>query len=413
MRTRLLKASLFTPSEKKSIIGLSGILFFRMFGLFLVLPVFSGFALSLEDATPFLVGIAFGAYGLTQGLLQIPFGLLSDRIGRRPVIVAGLLIFIAGCVLAAETDSIHWMIAARFLQGAGAVSSTIFALIADLTRAEVRTRANAFLGGSIGLAFGIAIISAPFLAEWGGLSGIFRLISGMTLLSVVVLFVMVPDRDEQLKEGGRFPVKQMLGVVLREPALGVINLGGFICGAGLSATFFLVPLMMMEHGYERAELWKVYLPMLVLGGLTMIPAAIFSETRNRFREVMLFGIVMLLSSLLLLAVGRELDQMHWFLLAVFLFFMGFNVFEPIFPSLVTRLTTEQTKGTATGVYNFFQFFGHFAGALLAGALYHDHFLWLLGILAVLEILFFYATLSFPNPGKQKSAVPVEPARAVS
>ena len=380
--------SLFTSVEKKCIIGLSSILFFRMYGLFLVLPVFSALAMGLDQATPLLVGLAFGAYGVTQGILQVPFGMLSDRIGRKPVIMGGLLIFVLGSV-----------IAARFLQGAGAVSSAIFALIADLTRPEVRTRANAFLGGSIGISFGIAILSAPFLSQAFGLDGLFWLISAITIVSMGILLKGVPEVEPSSKLVEPESAARMLLTVLKLKSLRAINLGGLICGTGLSMVFFLVPLMMFQHEFTQSELWKVYLPMLLLGGLAMVPAAIIAESRNRFREVMLVGILLLLGSAILLGIGWQKDSLNWFLAGVFLFFMGFNVFEPILPSLVSRLTTAETKGTATGVYNLFQFGGHFMGALLAGLFYEQHFEWLVGVLLVLEMLFFYATLNFQNPGK--------------
>ena len=379
---------------------MSGVLFFRMFSLFLLLPVFSVLAMDLEGATPFLIGVAFGAYGLTQGLLQLPFGMWSDRAGRKLVIVIGLGLFVAGNVLAAFVDSIHWMIVARFLQGTGAISSTVFALIADLTRPEVRTRANAALGASVGIAFALAFGAAPFFGEWLGLNGMFLMIAVLSLASLVLVLTTVPNPETIKLLPQKVSFWNMAKMVWKVPALRTISWGGFVCGAGLSSTFFLIPMIMVQHGFERAEMWKIYLPMMLAGAVAMVLAAIFAEVKNRFREVMLFGIVLLLTSLVFMGLGQEQNRLIWFVAALYFFFMGFNVFEPIFPSLVTRSTTSETKGTAMGVYNFAQFIGHFVGATVAGALYVNNYLIFLLLLAVAEIWFFYLTLSFQNPEKK-------------
>ncbi len=379
---------------------MSGVLFFRMFSLFLLLPVFSVLAMDLEGATPFLIGVAFGAYGLTQGFLQLPFGMWSDRAGRKLVIVIGLGLFIAGNFLAAFVDSIHWMIVARFLQGTGAISSTVFALIADLTRPEVRTRANAALGASVGIAFALAFGAAPFFGEWLGLNGMFLMIAVLSLASLVLVLTTVPNPETIKLLPQKVSFWNMAKMVWKIPALRTISWGGFVCGAGLSSTFFLIPMILVQHGFERAEMWKIYLPMMLAGAVAMVLAAIFAEVKNRFREVMLFGIVLLLTSLVFMGLGQEQNRLIWFVAALYFFFMGFNVFEPIFPSLVTRSTTSETKGTAMGVYNFAQFIGHFVGATVAGALYVNNYLIFLLLLAVAEIWFFYLTLSFQNPEKK-------------
>jgi len=370
-----------------------------MFSIFLLLPVFSVLALDLEEATPFLIGVAFGAYGLTQGFLQLPFGMWSDRAGRKKVIVIGLGLFIIGNLLAAAADSIYLMIIARFLQGTGAISSTVFALVADLTRPEVRTRANAAMGVSIGTAFAIAFIAAPFLGEWLGLEGMFGMIAIFSVVSLVLVLTTVPNPEAIPLVPENTSFLKMTKTVWRVPSLRTICWGGFVCGAGLSSTFFLIPMILVNHGYERAEMWKIYLPMMLAGALMMILAAVFAEVRNRFREVMLFGVVLLLLSAVAMGIGQEQQMLLWFVAALFLFFMGFNIFEPIFPSLVTRTTTAETKGTAMGVYNFAQFFGHFAGATLAGALYLNHFYIFILLIALAEFWFFYLTLSFTNPEK--------------
>ncbi|MDP7620677.1 MAG: MFS transporter [SAR324 cluster bacterium] len=393
------RTPIFTSKEKRSIYSLSGVLFFRMFSIFLLLPVFSVLALDLEEATPFLIGVAFGAYGLTQGFLQLPFGMWSDRAGRKKVIVIGLGLFIIGNLLAAAADSIYLMIIARFLQGTGAISSTVFALVADLTRPEVRTRANAAMGVSIGTAFAIAFIAAPFLGEWLGLEGMFGMIAIFSVVSLVLVLTTVPNPEAIPLVPENTSFLKMTKTVWRVPSLRTICWGGFVCGAGLSSTFFLIPMILVNHGYERAEMWKIYLPMMLAGALMMILAAVFAEVRNRFREVMLFGVVLLLLSAVAMGIGQEQQMLLWFVAALFLFFMGFNIFEPIFPSLVTRTTTAETKGTAMGVYNFAQFFGHFAGATLAGALYLNHFYIFILLIALAEIWFFYLTLSFTNPEK--------------
>lgn len=393
------RTPIFTSTEKRSIYSLSGVLFFRMFSIFLLLPVFSVLALDLEEATPFLIGVAFGAYGLTQGFLQLPFGMWSDRAGRKKVIVIGLGLFIIGNLLAAAADSIYLMIIARFLQGTGAISSTVFALVADLTRPEVRTRANAAMGVSIGTAFAIAFIAAPFLGEWLGLEGMFGMIAIFSVVSLVLVLTTVPNPEAIPLVPENTSFLKMTKTVWRVPSLRTICWGGFVCGAGLSSTFFLIPMILVNHGYERAEMWKIYLPMMLAGALMMILAAVFAEVRNRFREVMLFGVVLLLLSAVAMGIGHEQQILLWFVAALFLFFMGFNIFEPIFPSLVTRTTTAETKGTAMGVYNFAQFFGHFAGATLAGALYLNHFYIFILLIALAEFWFFYLTLSFTNPEK--------------
>ena len=379
---------------------MSGVLFFRMFSIFLLLPVFSVLAMDLEGATPFLIGVAFGAYGLTQGFLQLPFGMWSDRAGRKLVIVIGLGLFIAGNFLAAFVDSIHWMIVARFLQGTGAISSTVFALIADLTRPEVRTRANAALGASVGIAFALAFGAAPFFGEWLGLNGMFLMIAVLSVASLVLVLTTVPNPETTNLLPQNVSFWNMAKMVWKVPALRTISWGGFVCGAGLSSTFFLIPMILVQHGFERAEMWKIYLPMMLAGVVAMVLAAIFAEVKNRFREVMLFGIVLLLTSLVFMGLGQEQNRLIWFVAALYFFFMGFNVFEPIFPSLVTRSTTSETKGTAMGVYNFAQFIGHFVGATVAGALYVNNYLIFILLLAVAEIWFFYLTLSFQNPEKK-------------
>ena len=396
------RSPVFTPLESRSILSLSSIMFFRMFGLFLVLPVFSLLAQDLEDATPLLIGLAFGGYGLTQAVLQIPFGIWSDRIGRKPVIMAGLLLFIIGSLIAAFADNIYVMIVARLLQGAGAISSAVFALIADLTRPEVRTRANAGIGASIGMAFGGAFFIAPFLGGFAGLSGIFGLITFMATIGLFILWRFVPEPENPSRTPNT-PTLDMVKSVLVLPSIRTIDFGAFVCSTGLSAVFFMIPIKLAEQGWISSELWQIYLPMLLSGGLIMVGAAIVAETKNRFREVMFLGVGFLIASVFCLAFFHKFQENFLLIAGLFLFFMGFNVFEPLFPSLVTRLTNPTTKGTASGVYNFCQFVGHFAGAAIAGIFYSNNLLYLLCLLLMINLSFLFLLYKdFQNPAPRQT-----------
>ncbi len=368
-----------------------------MSGLFLILPVFSVLALDLEDATPALIGFALGAYGLTQAILQIPFGVLSDRIGRKKIIAMGLTLFIAGSILGTLSNDIYLMIAARLLQGAGAVSAAVFALIADLTRDEVRTRANAIMGAGVGLAFGISFFLAPFLGSWAGLKGIFMTITIMAVLSLIILIWWVPSPQKISQSIEKATSPSMINTVLRVYPLNTIHLGAFVCSMALSSIFFITPLTLKEYGFDNTDLWKIYIPMLIAGGAVMIPAAIIAEVKNRFRQVMLIGIALLAISFLMSGIAQKENSLILFIASLILFFMGFNIFEPIFPSLVTRITTPQTKGTASGIYHFSQFIGNFIGAALAGLLYYRNPLILISLLILGASIFFYRTLFFSNP----------------
>ena len=398
---------IFNSSEKKSIYGLSGILFFRMFSIFILLPVFSVLVMdTIEWEQQYnlqkklsLIGIAFGVYGLTQCFLQIPFGMLSDRIGRKKVIAIGLCLFIIGNIFAAISESIYFLIFARFIQGTGAISSTVFALIADLTRPHVRTRANAAIGISIGIAFASAFALANILGESIGLDGIFWLISLISIVSLILLLRIVPNPENNLELEGHTSFLEMFKIVWEISSLRTISWGGFVCGLGLSSTFFMLPLILSQYGIDRGGMWKIYLPMLLLGGISMVLSSVLVDSKNCFKEVMLFGIILMLLSLVFMGLGQLHELVIMYIVALYLFFMGFNIFEPILPSLVSRTTTSETKGTAVGVYNFAQFFGHFVGATIAGLFFLNHFFLFLIVVGVLEFFFFYLTIFFSNPEK--------------
>jgi MFS family permease len=271
----------FTGSEGRAAAGLAGIYALRMLGLFVILPVFAVQAQSLAGATPLLIGLAIGAYGLTQAMLQIPFGLLSDRIGRKPIIFAGLVLFAVGSVVAAMSGSIHGVILGRVLQGSGAIAAAVMALTADLTREEVRTRAMAGIGVSIGLSFALALVLGPALTHWIGLSGIFWFTALLALGGILILALVVPNPDHTGVHRDAEPVIGQLGGVLRNPELLRLDFGIFCLHLSMTSLFLVVPLALRDHGLPVGHHWWIYLPVLALSIGLMVPGRIAGADASR------------------------------------------------------------------------------------------------------------------------------------
>jgi len=360
-----------TATELRGSLSLASVLFLRMLGLFLILPVFTLYARTLTDSTPTLVGLAFGVYGLTQASLQIPFGMLSDKVGRKPVIFAGLLIFIAGSLIASQADTIWIMILGRALQGAGAISAALMALAADLTREQQRTKAMALIGISIGFAFSLAFIAGPLLDAVIGVSGIFILSALLAVLAMVVLYLVVPTPEISSFHSDAEVSLAMLGNVLRERRLLKLNLGIFILHAVLMANFIVVPTAIQDYaGLASAHHWQIYLPVLFTSIIFMAPAIIIGE-RTRTSGAFFKGAVLLL-------VVSQTGYFFWhstlvalaFMLLVF--FTAFNYLEASLPSLISTMSSKNSKGTALGVYASSQFIGTFTGGLIGGII-HEHF----------------------------------------
>ncbi len=357
-----------TPTERRAVGALASIFGFRMAGLFMILPVFALYAEHLDHVTPVLVGLAIGAYGLTQALLQIPFGMMSDRVGRKPVIVAGLVLFAAGSVVAALSDSIYGIIAGRALQGSGAIAGAMMALLADLTRDEHRTKATAFMGMSIGVSFAVAMVLGPVLDGWVGVRGIFWFIALLALVGMAVLFTVVPTPSRTFLHRDTEPVWGQFGGVLRDRQLLRLDFGIFALHLILAANFVVLPealrdlagLAVDKHGY-------LYLTVLVLSIAVMVPFIILAEKGGRMKAVFV-GAVALIGI-------AELLLWHWHTtlvgigLALLIFFSAFNVLEASLPSLVSRQVRPDSKGTAMGVYSTSQFLGVFVGGAAGGALH--------------------------------------------
>lgn len=350
-----------TSSELRAGASLAGIFGLRMLGLFLILPVFAVHAPKLaggENLT--LVGVALGAYGLVQALLQIPFGMASDRWGRKPLIVAGLLFFAAGSFLAASADDIWTTIAGRSLQGAGAIASVVVALAADLTREGHRTKVMAMIGASIGLSFALSLVAAPALYRWIGMGGLFALTGVLSLSGIGVVLALVPDAPPHVHAA---PESGGLSAAFH-PELMRLNVGIFVLHLVQMAMFVVVPPLLVEAGLAVAEHWKFYLPVVLLSFALMAPPVFLADRRNRAKPVLLASVALLVAAQAgLTAFGHGLAQLSALLLA---FFVAFNVLEALLPSLVTRLAPAHARGAAIGVYNTTQTLGLFFGGLAGG-----------------------------------------------
>lgn len=360
-----------TAGELQSSLALALIFFLRMFGLFLILPVFVLYAETLPDATPTLIGLALGCYGLTQALFQIPFGMVSDRIGRKPVIAAGLLIFIIGSVIAGSTDSIFLIILGRALQGTGAIAATIMALAADLTSEAQRSKAMALIGISIGVAFALAFIAGPALNPLIGVPGLFYMSAGLSVLAMITLFVLVPTPDKYHYHAYQEELAGKILPVLVDKKLLRLYISIFILHMILMASFVVIPLTLRDlAGIASDHHWQIYLPVLFISALMMMPFLVLGERYNK-TSLFFSGAVFLM---ILVQFGLFVWHMSAISITVLLtlFFLAFNYLEATLPALITKAAPQSKKGTALGIYSTSQFIGIFTGGLAGGYLY-DHY----------------------------------------
>jgi MFS family permease len=353
-----------TPLERRTVGSLALLYSFRMLGLFMVLPLLALYAADMPGATPAMLGLALGIYGLSQAALQIPLGWLSDRIGRKPVIVAGLLVFALGSLVAAQADTAAGIVLGRFLQGAGAIASTVMAMVADLTSEEQRTKAMAIVGASIGASFAVALVLGPLVAASGGLEAVFYLTAVLALLGIAVVLLRVPTpaRLIEHEEVGARGVH--LARALADRQLLRLNFGVFTLHFILMACFLLVPTI-LEGSLQvaRGDHWQVYLPALLLSLLGMLPLMRLAEKGGRLREVFPAAIALVLVALLgfvFTAAGPL------FYVSLWVFFVGFNYLEATLPSLVSKAVFAGGRGTAMGIYSSCQFLGAFVGGAGGG-----------------------------------------------
>jgi MFS family permease len=354
-----------TRSEKRATSGLAAIFALRMLGMFLILPVFALYAEHLPGGDNHtLVGLTLGMYGLTQALLMIPFGMASDRIGRKKVIIFGLILFALGSFLAASAHDIYWTIAGRALQGAGAVSAAVTAMLADLTREEHRTKAMALIGSSIGVTFAVSLVAGPALNHLIGVPGIFALTGVLALAAIWVVKVWIPDPADSHFHADAQANPAKLIDVLRNGQLARLDFGIFALHAAQMAMFVVVPVALKNSGLAPAQHWAVYLPVLLGSFVLMVPAIIYGEKRGKMKPVFIGAVALMLLAQLGLAFG--IGYFWGIVWSLFAYFVAFNLLEASLPSLISKLAPVSAKGTAMGVYNTAQALGLFTGGLVGG-----------------------------------------------
>lgn len=383
------------------IVALASIFGLRMLGLFMILPVFAIYATQFTGVTPLRIGIALGIYGLTQALFQLPFGICSDKFGRKPVIIFGLLLFCLGSVIAALSESIDGVILGRFLQGMGAIGSAIMALAADLSAQSWRSRAMALIGITIGFAFALAFILGPILTDlFSGIKGLFWLTAVLSLVCIAILLLFVPltkiedkhDKYKVMPDKSSRSIASILTILIKDKKLMALNLGVLVIHASLTALFLKIPSLVENLGFSRGDSWHIYTPILLLACFGTVPM-LYSLDKLSVKPAKYLK-VLILTTILALPIAESLllffqSNIIIFFLALCLFFIAFNVFEAGLPSLITQYVGPDLRGSAMGLYSSLQFLGLFLGGLLGG-LVDSHF----GLNAVVVLCFLLALFWF-------------------
>ncbi len=359
-----------TPTELRAVWGLGAVFSLRMLGMFMVLPVLTTYGMALQGASEALIGIAIGIYGLTQALFQIPFGLLSDRLGRKPLIVGGLLLFVLGSIIAATTTSIWGIILGRALQGSGAIAAAVMALLSDLTREQNRTKAMAFIGISFGITFAIAMVAGPVFTHAFGLHSLFWMIAALAGSGIIITLVLVPSTPHHLLNRESAIVKGFMGQLLTNPSLFRLNISIMFLHMLLMSSFVALPGQLELAGFPASKHWQVWLTTMLISFVAVLPCIIYAEVKRKMKRVFVSCVALLLmAEIVLWHAGHH----FWALVAgVQLFFLAFNLMEAILPSLVSKEAPVGYKGSAMGIYSTSQFIGVAIGGSLGGWLYGQY-----------------------------------------
>jgi MFS family permease len=386
----------------KSVLPLSLIIALRFFGLFLVLPVISVYAMNLEGSTPMLVGIVIGGYALTQMIFQVPFGIISDKLGRKGTIVIGLILFALGSFICAISDDIYSLLFGRLLQGAGAIGAVVTATISDLVKEEQRSKAMATMGMFIGIAFAASMAAGPTIGSAFGVHTLFYITMFIAIGSIFVLLKMVPNPPQITHTYNK---KVEMGAVLGNVNLIKMNITNFLQKGLMTFAFMLIPIVLTKHyGWELSELWKVYMPAMIFGFIAMAPAAIIAEKKGKFREILIIGIAFFAISYLIIGFSPSATV---FVVGVVIFFIGFNMHEPIMQSLASKFAKVHQRGLVLGIFNSAGYLGTFLGGLLGGMFFNydksTSLTTLVIVITIICVLWAVLIITMANPAKKKFA----------
>jgi MFS family permease len=387
--------------EKKAAFSLATVFGLRMLGLFMILPVFAIYGEQLTGYSPIWLGLAIGAYGLTQAMLQIPMGMLSDKYGRKPIIIGGLVVFLIGSVVAAMSDTIYGVVFGRALQGMGAIASAILALAADITREDQRPKVMATIGMFIGLSFAAAMVIGPIVAQSFGLSGLFWLTAILSIFAMLMIQFMVPHTVNKAPKGDNVALPEQLRKLIKDSQLSRLNSGVFVLHMALTACFITLPKQFVASGLALEQHWQLYLPALLGSFFLMVPFMIFAMKKQKEKQMFTAAVLLLALALSLL---WYLPLGFWSLVVlVIMFFTAFNYLEATMPSILSRIAPAGVKGSAMGIYSSSQFLGAFTGGVVGGAIasnFGEQSIFL--VMAVLCIVWAILTLGMKPLKKSKN-----------